>query len=164
MISDKPSNIDLKSATGSQFASAPAPAKDKVNSPNVQQSDRTSDVPDEGSASAPVSPAVSSKSSPHNTSKTDELTAQALAEKRQEEVKQKVNDAIPKVRELMQKNQRSLDFKVAEKENRVIITVIDKETDKVIRQIPPEDLLQIAESIDQGLDGIQGGSILNSKA
>ena len=64
----------------------------------------------------------------------------------------------------MEKNQRSLDFKVAEQENRVIITVIDKETDKVIRQIPPEDLLQMAETLEQGLDGLQSGIMFDSKA
>ncbi len=63
----------------------------------------------------------------------------------------------------MQKNQRSLDFKVAEEDNRVVITVIDEETDTVIRQIPPEDVLKIAASIEQGLKP-GGGSILNDKA
>ncbi len=89
---------------------------------------------------------------------------QELAKEQQEEVKRKVTEAIPKVRELMQKNQRSLDFEVAEQENRVIITVIDKETEKVIRQIPPEDVLQIAEAIDQGLEQNLGGMIFNSRA
>ncbi|MEE2731427.1 MAG: flagellar protein FlaG [Pseudomonadota bacterium] len=86
------------------------------------------------------------------------------SEARREELKQRVNEAIPKVRELMNKNQRSLDFKVAEKDNRIIVTVIDKETDKVIRQIPPEDLLHIADSIDEGVSTLKEGSIINSKA
>lgn len=92
-------------------------------------------------------------------------TGQAeIAREQREEFSRRVAEAIPKVRELMQKNQRSLDFEVAEIENRVIITVIDKETEKVIRQIPPEDVLQIAEAIDQGLEQNLGGFILNSRA
>lgn len=87
-----------------------------------------------------------------------------LSKKQREELKQKVTDAIPKVRELMQKNQRSLNFEVAEQENRVIITVIDQETEQVIRQIPPEDVLKIAEAIDQGLGDNLGGLMLNSRA
>lgn len=63
----------------------------------------------------------------------------------------------------MQKNQRSLNFKVAEEENRIVITVIDEETDTIIRQIPPEDVLKIAASIEQGLE-LSGGSILSDKA
>jgi flagellar protein FlaG len=104
-------------------------------------------------------PAVKTESEESKAASADDLQ-----KARMEEIKQKVNEAIPKVREVMQRNARSLDFRVAEEENRVIITVIDKETNKVIRQIPPEDVLQIAESIDQGLGGIPGGSILNSKA
>jgi flagellar protein FlaG len=85
-------------------------------------------------------------------------------QQQREELSRRIAEAIPKVRELMQKNQRSLDFEVAETENRVIITVIDKETEKVIRQTPPEDVLQIAEAIDQGLEQGLGGFMLNSRA
>jgi len=86
-----------------------------------------------------------------------------LSREQREKVTRKVAEAIPKVRELMQRNQRSLDFEVSEQENRVIITVIDKENDKVIRQIPPEDVLQIAEAIDQGLEQNLGGMIFSSR-
>lgn len=85
-------------------------------------------------------------------------------QQQREELSRRIAEAIPKVRELMQKNQRSLDFEVAETENRIIITVIDKETEKVIRQIPPEDVLKIAEAIDQGLEQGLGGFMLNSRA
>lgn len=99
-----------------------------------------------------------------NTTTPSAVDQEELSKKQQEELKQKVTEAIPKVREVMQKNQRSLNFEVAEKENRVIITVIDRETDQVIRQIPPEDVLKIAEAIDQGLEDSLGGLMLNSKA
>ena len=82
----------------------------------------------------------------------------------QQAIKASVEEVIPKVRELMQKNQRSLDFKVAEQENRVIITVIDKETDEVIRQIPPEDVIQIAKSMGQGIDDALLGILVDSYA
>ncbi|RLP54494.1 MAG: flagellar protein FlaG [Ketobacter sp.] len=82
----------------------------------------------------------------------------------QQAIKASVEEVIPKVRELMQKNQRSLDFKVAEQENRVIITVIDKETDEVIRQIPPEDVIQIAKSMGQGIEDALLGILVDSYA
>ena len=82
----------------------------------------------------------------------------------QQAIKASVAEVIPKVRELMQKNQRSLDFKVAEQENRVIITVIDKETDEVIRQIPPEDVIQIAKSMGQGIEDALLGILVDSYA
>ncbi|MBW7939806.1 MAG: flagellar protein FlaG [Candidatus Omnitrophica bacterium] len=99
-----------------------------------------------------------------NTATPSAVDQEELSKKQQEELKQKVTEAIPKVREVMQKNQRSLNFEVAEKENRVIITVIDRETEQVIRQIPPEDVLKIAEAINQGLEDSLGGLMLNSKA
>lgn len=104
------------------------------------------------------SPVVAQPSIPERPPEEIELTRQ-----QREELSRKISEAIPKVRELMQKNQRSLDFEVAEEENRVIITVIDKETEKVIRQIPPEDVLQIAESIDQGVEQNLAGFIFSSR-
>lgn len=152
MISDKPSSIDMKTVAASQPLSPHSLAKDKVNSPSVQQSsDSSNQIQEPRQIEA-------------QASEKETVSAQQAAQQRNDEVKQKVNEAIPKVRELLQKNQRSLDFKVAEKDNRVIITVIDKETDKVIRQIPPEDVLSIAESIEQGMESLEGGAILNSKA
>lgn len=80
------------------------------------------------------------------------------------ELRQKVAEVIPKVRELMQKNQRSLDFEVAEEFNRIIITVIDKETNRVIRQIPPEDFIGIANAYEQGGQEGLGGLLISSRA
>lgn len=161
MINDKPSNIGIKTVANPAAANPAAskvqpPAKEKVSDANVKQAQSTSET----NAQAPVQ----AKEPVNKQTESKAMAEQVNAEARREAVKEKVNQAIPKVRELMEKNQRSLDFKVAEKENRIIITVIDKETDKVIRQIPPEDLLQMAESLDQGLDGLQSGVMFDSKA
>lgn len=155
MIGDRPSNISTRSPVELRTEAAP-------RKPAAPPKPDAEDTPQVSEAKVQVETAP-----PATVSQQDEseaAAAQELAKQRRDEVKQRVNEAIPKVRELMQKNQRALDFKVAEEENRVIITVIDKETDKVIRQIPPEDLIQIAQSIDQGLNPLQSGSILNSKA
>lgn len=152
MINDRPTNISLN--TGS------IPEK-RVSVP------KGGEVPDKEKVdNQPSQPIVQPETD--EPSKADVAHNQVVetieAEARREELKQKVSEAIPKVRELMNKNQRSLDFKVAEKDNRIIVTVIDKETDKVIRQIPPEDLLQIADSIAEGVSTLKEGSIINSKA
>jgi flagellar protein FlaG len=41
--------------------------------------------------------------------------------------------------------QRSLQFTVDESSGRTIITVVDKETQEIIRQIPPEEVLGLVE-------------------
>ena len=157
MINDKPSNIGIKTVAqptaGASAPAAQAPSKDKVSDANVELA-RT----------AKQDQTQASQETQRKESESKALSQQLIAEQRREAVKERVNQVIPKVRELMEKNQRSLDFKVAEQENRVIITVIDKETDKVIRQIPPEDLLQMAETLEQGLDGLQSGIMFDSKA
>ena len=160
MINDKPSSIGFKTAVstaGSGVAGPPqAPAKEKVSNANSE--------PKQPAVEPKVETAPSIKSKQVVEKEPSAVSAQALAEARREEVKEKVSQAIPKVRELMQKNQRSLDFRVAEEENRVIITVIDKETDKVIRQIPPEDFLNLAASLEQEGGAVNTGSIFDSKA
>ncbi|HUX07587.1 MAG TPA: flagellar protein FlaG [Acidobacteriota bacterium] len=43
----------------------------------------------------------------------------------------------------------SLQFRVDEDINRIVVSVFDKETEEVIRQVPPEALLQLSKSLDQ---------------
>lgn len=133
---------------------------------SLERKQPAEEVPRAESGSASVAVPVEKDESAGVQAQASERQAEQREQTRaqRDEVKRKVADAIPKVRELMQKNQRSLDFEVAETENRVIITVIDKETEKVIRQIPPEDILQIAEAIDQGIEQGLGGFILSSRA
>ncbi|MCP5015280.1 MAG: flagellar protein FlaG [Ketobacter sp.] len=153
MINDRPVNLNLNPGT----SSAGGVASPKVSDPKGKEVVE----PKQDSVPTPKDDSLKVKA-PEAEKNT--VSDAVIAKARNEEVKEKVNQAIPKVRELMNKNQRSLDFRVAEEENRIIVTVIDKETDKVIRQIPPEDLLDLANSIDQGADGIKEGSIINSKA
>lgn len=149
MISNSTTSLEPKSSYTSVDAtkvstSAPAPKSESVSITGPVEKE------DPVAAQVPV--------------REEKIEQQERSKEQLEEVKRKVTEAIPKVREMMQKNQRSLDFEVAEQENRVIITVIDKETEKVIRQIPPEDVLQIAEAIDQGLEQNLGGMIFSSRA
>lgn len=55
--------------------------------------------------------------------------------------------------------QRSLQFSVDKSSGRTIITVIDRETAEVIRQIPSEEVLNLAAHMRRG-----GGSLVAVKA
>ncbi len=81
-----------------------------------------------------------------------------------DEQKKEVTEAISKVEAFMQDNQRTLNFEMAEKDNRVIITVIDQETKEVIRQIPPDDLVRMSDAIRNGDSLANGGILIQSKA
>lgn len=76
----------------------------------------------------------------------DNVSAQLNAEKNQttvadlKKVASKVNDFVKEIG-------RSLEFSVDEASGRVIITVRESETGKIVRQIPPEELLAIADLV-----------------
>ncbi len=161
MINDKPPSITVKQALRPVVGTTDAVKPEVSGNNSVSENSRMTEQASTESKALPGS-SVAVNALTDKESATP--PAQSFQEIRQEELKEKVSEAIPKVRELLQKNQRSLDFKVAEKENRIIITVIDKETDKVIRQIPPEDFLNIADSFFSADQGMGAGIILDSKA
>ncbi len=145
MINKSPSSIELASSIA---------AKETQKKP-ADQTVREKDA---------VPPVEDVAAVDNNTAKSASIELKKEEEALQKAIKESVAEVIPKVRELMQKNQRSLDFKVAEQENRVIITVIDKETDEVIRQIPPEDVVKIAKEMGQGIDDALLGILVDSYA
>ncbi|MEQ8662361.1 MAG: flagellar protein FlaG [Gammaproteobacteria bacterium] len=67
--------------------------------------------------------------------------------------------AVKDITEKAQNLQRSLQFHVDEDSGRTIITVIDKQTEEVIRQIPPEEVLSLAEQFGRG-----GGLFVETEA
>ena len=48
----------------------------------------------------------------------------------------------------IQMTTRALRFSIDQKYGRLIVSVVDKETDEVIRQIPPEVALQVADALE----------------
>ena len=52
-----------------------------------------------------------------------------------------------------------LEFELSEDSSRVITRVIDRENDEIIRQIPPEEVLQISENL-----GMAQGQLLRGEA
>jgi flagellar protein FlaG len=65
-----------------------------------------------------------------------------------------LQSAVSKLQDYVQNYQRKLSFSVSEETGRTIIKVYDSETDELIRQIPPEETLRLAELIDSHPDGL----------
>lgn len=63
-----------------------------------------------------------------------------------------VEAMVDALKELTETLQTKLNFSVDSGTNSIVVKVIDKETDKVIRQIPPEALLELQEKM-QDLTG-----------
>lgn len=68
--------------------------------------------------------------------------------------RRELDEAVSRIQDYVQNLQRELRFSVDEGSGRTIIKVIDSETDKVIRQIPPDELLAISEQLKSDSEGV----------
>lgn len=59
---------------------------------------------------------------------------------------------VSELKAYVQNAQRNLDFQVDDKTGRVVVKVIDAKDDSVIRQIPSEEMLELAHRIQDYLD------------
>jgi flagellar protein FlaG len=59
-----------------------------------------------------------------------------------------VKEAVSRLNAYVQTLRRDLQFRVDEDTDRVIVTVTDSETHEVIRQIPAEEVLAVAKSLE----------------
>jgi flagellar protein FlaG len=60
------------------------------------------------------------------------------------EEQEKVEQAVEDINDHFQSMGRDLSFAVDEDSGRTIITVVDSETQEIVRQIPPEEVLDLA--------------------
>lgn len=63
---------------------------------------------------------------------------------------ERLDQAVTSLNEYVQAIRRELRFTIDEDTGRTIITVVDSETDEVIRQIPPEEVLMLAAHLGPG--------------
>ncbi len=70
-----------------------------------------------------------------------------------------LGEAVSRLNDAVQALSRKLQFRIDSQSNRVVITVIDRETDEIIRQIPAEEALAMANHIEQA-----GGLIVRGQA
>ena len=60
-----------------------------------------------------------------------------------------IERAVQRLTELMSETQRSLRFRVDEASGRTVITVLDAETNEVVRQIPPPEFLALVRHLER---------------
>jgi flagellar protein FlaG len=64
-----------------------------------------------------------------------------------------IESSVRQINDYVQTLNRDIEFSVDKEHNRTIIKVIDSDTGEVIRQLPPEDVLQLAKRLEQ-MDGL----------
>ena len=67
--------------------------------------------------------------------------------------------AAESLNDFAQRVERDLHFSVRETSGKVIIEVVNPKTDETIRYIPPEEMLKLAEFLDQALDMASTGMV-----
>ncbi len=70
-----------------------------------------------------------------------------------------IESAVAKLSDFVQSVQRDLSFSVDDNTGRTVIVVKDRTTDEVVRQIPSEDLLELAQNLQalqEKLDSSKG--------
>ena len=65
----------------------------------------------------------------------------------QEAVKERLENSVSQLKELVQSVQRDLQFSIDDFSGRTVITVLDSKTEEIIRQIPSDEVLALAKNI-----------------
>lgn len=79
---------------------------------------------------------------------TDEESAENTAQSSSSE--KDFNNVVRELNNHVQRIQRELEFSVDETSGRTVIKVVDLETKEVIRQIPGEEALRVAQKLNEG--------------
>ena len=88
-----------------------------------------------------------------------ELSATGKTEAESQETKEALNGAVRDLNDFVQTVRRELQFSVDEDTGRSIVTVLNKETDEVVRQIPSEEALAISSFLKS-----HAGLLIDTKA
>lgn len=99
---------------------------------------------------------LSQKSRVNESSGTDvakDSLQQQNASEQQSRGQEQVEEAVSRINEYVQNQQRTIRFSVDEKSGRDVVTVLDQRTDEVIRQIPREEILVVVRRLAEQQDG-----------
>ena len=70
-------------------------------------------------------------------------------EKQNEAMREELDNAVSQLNDFVQSVQRDLQFEVNDETGQTVVRVIDQQTDEVVRQIPDELALRLAENLQQ---------------
>lgn len=109
-------------------------------------------------ASAPPPSSDAQKGEDANSSNAtkDVATVQSIVEakadqsgKQQQEKEVHLKEAVTKLNDYIQSVQRNLEFNVDDDSGRTVVKVVDRNTNEVVRQIPNEQALEMAQNLQQ---------------
>lgn len=93
-------------------------------------------------------PAVEAAAAASSQSRRIEAEAQQIS-KDAEQSRKSVEQLVERLSQQIRIENRSLSFRVDDNLGKTIVTVIDRDTEEVIRQIPSEDVIRLALAISE---------------
>ena len=84
-----------------------------------------------------------------NSQVTSDLSKAEKLQARNEATREQLDDAVSQLNDFVQNVQRDLQFEVDNEMGQTIVKVVDQQTQEVIRQIPDEVALRLAEKLQQ---------------
>jgi len=96
---------------------------------------------------------------------TERLAAVHDATAERVEISQEaIEKVVSELKDYVQNSRRNLDFQVDDVTGRVVVKVIDSNSDTVIRQIPSEEILALSRRLAESVEEAQKGMLLELKA
>jgi flagellar protein FlaG len=113
----------------------------KLTTPATLPSSGVSSVSN-AAASASTQTAVSSQNNP-----VQAVESEASVASQTKEAVKDLQEAVVKMNEYVQAEQRTIHFSIDEDSGKEVVTVLDRTTDEVIRQMPSEEVLVFARRL-----------------
>lgn len=111
------------------------------------------DVVNNGIQSATLNGTSSSKEA-IETPTVEAVKADVLLETEQKQEPQKLETAVSSLNDYVQNIQRTLSFSIEEDTGITVVRVFDSETEELIRQIPAEETIKLAASIEENISNL----------
>lgn len=120
-----------------------AKATAQTSAPNTQ----TDGVKSGGTAPPPVSTADTRKASDVGSGVS--LNVEQQREEREVQDAEQVEQAVARLNDYVQNSERKLEFQMDEESGKTVVKVFDANSDELIRQIPNEEALELAQKLSQ---------------
>ena len=79
--------------------------------------------------------------------KVEEIQKDTLEKESKEKIKKKLQEVVAELNKAMSPLNTDLEFKYNQKVDELMVLVIDKKNDKVIREFPPKEALKLMEKM-----------------
>ena len=97
-------------------------------------------------------------------SPAEQAAQAAKAQEARELDPERLQEAVKQAQASLQAIARDITFSLNDKAGMVVVKVIERESKEVIRQIPSEEFLKIAEMLKENIDDIRAGLLVEQKA